>query len=293
MIEIKHNFLGIPDIPLKDAQFVILPIPFEATTSGATGTKDGPFSIIHSSNYLELYDEEINCEPYTSGIKTLLPVEPDYRSLKAMVSKIEKTVLPYVKKQKIVIGIGGEHTVSLGLVRGFKNYHHNIKVLCLDAHSDLRNEYQNSPFSHACVSRRISELGCDIFIAGVRSMSIEEREFLKKTQNVKVLFAYQMQGKKWCDILNQILPSGTYYLSFDVDFLDPSVVPETGTPEPGGFLWYETVEFLKMFISRKDIEIVGFDFVELSPQKIFTPSSVLVAKLIYKMIGFITSFKNH
>ncbi|MDD3726584.1 MAG: agmatinase [Candidatus Ratteibacteria bacterium] len=288
MADTKHNFLGIYDIPLKKARFVVLPVPFEATTSCQTGTKDGPTSIIHSSNYVELYDEELNCEVCTAGIKTLPSVESDYKSLKGMVSKIEKTSSPYIQQEKIVIGLGGEHTISLGLVKAYLKYFPEMKVLSLDAHADLREEYQGTAFSHACVSRRISELGCPVFSAGVRSISKEEVDFLNKNQNAKVLFAYQMQGKKWSDILNQRLPSGTYYLSFDVDFLDPSIVPDTGTPEPGGFLWYETLEFLKSFIQRKDINLVGFDMVELSPPNLFTPSSFLVAKLIYKIIGFIS-----
>ncbi|MCM8777908.1 MAG: agmatinase [Candidatus Omnitrophica bacterium] len=287
MVEIKHNFLGIPDIPLKKAHFVVLPIPFEATTSCQTGTKEGPTSIIYSSNYVELYDEELDFEPYTYGIKTLLPVEPDYKSLKGMVSKIEKSTLSYVKEQKVVIGLGGEHTISLGLVRAYLKYYPDIKVICLDAHADLRDEYQGTRFSHACVMRRISELGCPVFSAGVRSISKEEMELLNKNSNIRTLFAHEMYGKKWIDILNQALPSGTYYLSFDVDFLDPLVLPDTGTPEPGGFFWYDTVEFLRTFIQRKDIKLIGLDIVELSSSKLFTPSSFIVAKLIYKMIGFL------
>jgi len=288
MIETTHTFLGIPDIPLKEARFVILPIPFEATTSCQTGTKEGPSSIIYSSNYVELYDEEMDCEPYTSGIKTLPPVGPDCKHPKAMVSRIENKTSSYVKKGKIVIGLGGEHTVSLGLVKGYKKYFPDIKVLCLDAHSDLREKYQGTEFSHACVARRIAETGCPVFFAGVRSISMEEKEFLKDNEKVKVLFAYQMQGKRWAKILNEMLPSGTYYLSFDVDFLDPSVIPETGTPEPGGFYWYETVEFLRLFIQRKDIKLAGLDIVELSPSRHFTSSSFLIAKLIYKIIGLIS-----
>lgn len=280
--------MGIPDIPLKEARFVILPIPFEATTSCQTGTKDGPSSIVYSSNYVELYDEEMNFEPYTSGIKTLTPIGPDYKSPKAILSRIEKKVSSYVKKRKLVIGLGGEHTVSLGLVKGYKKYLPDIKVLYLDAHSDLREKYQGTEFSHACVARRIVESGCPVFAAGVRSISIEEKEYLKNNEKVKVLFAYQMQGKRWEKILNEMLPSGAYYLSFDVDFLDPSILPDTGTPEPGGFYWYETIEFLRLFIQRKDIKLAGLDVVELSPSSHFTPSSFLIAKLIYKVIGLIS-----
>lgn len=288
MKKIPHNFLGIPDIPLRDARFVILPVPFEATTSCRTGTKKGPASIVFSSNYLELYDEQLNAEPHLAGIKTLPTVEPTHKNLRAMVSRISSTAAGYFRQNKIVVGLGGEHTVSLGLVEGCLKKHRELNVLCFDAHADLRDEYQGTKFSHACVTRRIAELGCKVFSAGIRSISREEKDFLDDSEKVKILWAHRMDGKKWGGSFNKTLPSGTYYISFDVDFLDPSVLPETGTPEPGGFYWYETVNFLKTFILRKDIKIAGFDVVELSPSKNFTNSSFLAAKLIYKTIGFIS-----
>jgi agmatinase len=287
MKESTHNFLGVPDIPLKDARFVVLPIPFEATTSCQKGTKNGPASIILSSNYLELYDEELNTEPYLSGIRTLPAVEPNY-NLKAMVSKISRIAYRYFKENKIVIGLGGEHTVSLGLVEACIKKHKKINVLCFDAHADLRDQYEGTKLSHACVIRRIIETGCNVFSVGIRSISKEERSYSDASDRIKILWAYQMKGKGWADSFNKTLPSGTYYISFDVDFLDPSVFPETGTPEPGGFNWDETIEFLKGFILRKDIKIAGFDVVELSSSRIFTPSSFLAAKLVYKIIGFLS-----
>ena len=288
MKRIKHTFLGIPDLPIRDARFVILPVPFEATTSCQTGTRNGPESIIHSSRYLELYDEELDTEPYMAGIKTLSAVEPTYKNLRAMISKIGRTAGGYFRQAKIVVGLGGEHTVSLGLVEGCLSKHRELNVLCFDAHADLRDEYEGTKFSHACVMRRITELGCRVFSAGIRSISREEKDFLDKTEKVKILRAHEMEGEKWRDILNKSLPSGTYYVSFDVDFLDPSVLPDTGTPEPGGFHWYETVKFMKTFIHRKDVKIAGFDVVELSPSGIFTHSSFLAAKLIYKIIGYLS-----
>jgi agmatinase len=289
MKEFTHNFLGMPDIPLKNARFVVLPIPFEATTSCQKGTKSGPSDIIFSSNYLELYDEQLNIEPYLNGIKTLPSVEPTYKNLSTMVSKISRSAYRYFKENKIVIGLGGEHTVSLGIVDACTKKNKKVNVLCFDAHADLRDTYEGTKFSHACVTRRIAELGCNIFSAGIRSISKEEKSYLDASDRIKILWAYQMKGKQWIESLNNTLPSGTYYISFDVDFLDPSVFPETGTPEPGGFQWDETINFLKTFIHRKDVKIAGFDVVELSSSKRFTPSSFLAAKLIYKIIGFISS----
>lgn len=283
-----NNFLGLPDIPEDNARFVLLPVPFEATTSGMKGTEKGPESILFASRYLELYDEELNTEPFTSGIKTLPAVKPVCKGLK-MMSKISRSAEKYYKKDKIVIGLGGEHTVSAGLFDACMKKYQDINVLCFDAHGDLRDKYEGTKFSHACVSRRIAESGCKLFSAGIRSVCREEKEFLQKNKQVKILWAWQMAGKKWGAAFNKKLPSGTYYITFDVDFLDPSVMPNTGTPEPGGFQWYETIDFLKSFIMRKDINIAGFDVVELSPPKKFTHSSFLAAKLIYKIIGFISS----
>lgn len=288
-----HRFLGIPDIPLRDARFVILPVPFEATTSCRKGTGNGPESILYSSRYLELYDEELNAEPYLAGIKTLPPVEPTYKNLRAMITKISGMSSKYFRGKKVLAGLGGEHTVSLGLIQSCKSNYGELNVLCFDAHADLRDEYEGTKFSHACVMRRVAELGCKVFSAGIRSISREEKDFLDGTNNVKILRAHEMQGEKWCDKLNNLLPSGTYYISFDLDFLDPSILPDTGTPEPGGFLWYETLNFLNSFIRRKEIHIAGFDVVELSPSNSFTSSSFLAAKLIYKIIAYLQASEQH
>jgi len=283
---LPYNFLGIKDIAIKDAVFVILPVPFEATTSCLSGTKDGPTSIIAASNYVELYDEELEAEPFLAGIKTLPEQPPNYSSLKQMVSGIEKTVKKYLKENKTVVGLGGEHTVSLGIVKAYSQKYPDMKVVSLDAHADLRETYQETPYSHACVMRRILELGCSVYTAGVRSISREEKEYLDRTPNAEILFACKMDGS-WDTTFNKMLPEGDYYISFDVDFLDPSIMSETGTPEPGGFYWNETLRFFRQFIMRKDINIVGFDVVELAPVRNITPSSFLAAKLVYKLIGLI------
>ena len=282
------NFLGVPDIALKNARFVILPVPFEATVSCLPGTRNGPHSIIASSNYIELYDEELEAEPYLAGIKTLPEQPPDYKSLRLMASGVRKTVRKYVKGNKTVIGLGGEHTVSLGMVGACVEKYPALKVLSFDAHADLRNTYQGTMFSHACVMRRIQELGCNTYTAGVRSISREEKDYLDKTETAGVLLACRMHTG-WDKMLNSMLPSGEYYVSFDLDFLDPSILPETGTPEPGGFYWNETIGFFRRFITRKDIRVVGLDVVELAPKKDITPSSFLAAKLIYKLIGMLAA----
>jgi agmatinase len=287
MEKILFNFLSIPDVSFKKAKFIILPIPYEATVTGNTGTKFAPLSIIYSSRNFELYDEEIKCESYEIGVKTENEIECDFSSPKKMLKKIEKVALFYLKNNKFLISIGGEHSITFGLFKGHKKYFNDLNYICLDAHSDLREKYNGTKFSHACVNKRILETDTNLNIVGVRSISKEEVEFLKREKRVKIYYAYQMKKEKWYERISNDIPSGRYYLSIDVDFFDPSLIPETGTPEPGGFLWDETIEFLKNFILRNDIEIVGADLVELSPSKIFTPSSLICGKLIYKIIGYL------
>lgn len=285
----EKNFLGIKNAEIKKAKFVILPIPFELTTSFLKGTFFAPESIISVSEQLEFFDEELKIEPCESGIITLPPLEIDLKSSSSMMKKIEKEVKKILKKGKFLISIGGEHTITYGILNAFVNFHRDINVLILDAHSDLRDSYQNSKFSHACVSRRISESGVNLYILGVRSISKEEFLFVEKSENIKIFYSYRMKKIKWEEKIAKALPGGKYYISFDSDFFDPSLMPEVGTPEPGGFFWNETVNFLKNFIFRKDIEIVGFDFVELSPKNLYSPSSFIASKIIYKIMGIIYS----
>ncbi|MCM8785447.1 MAG: agmatinase [Candidatus Omnitrophica bacterium] len=281
------NFLSIPPISLKKARFIVLPIGYEGTVTGDSGTKFGPLSIIYSSRNFELYDEEHGFEPYEIGVKTNEEIESDFSSPEKMMKKIEKITLYYLKNKKFIIGIGGEHSITVGLFKAHKKYFDDLNYICLDAHSDLREKYNYTKFSHACVNRRIYEEGSNVYILGVRSISKQEVDFLKDRQKIKVYYAYQMKRGKWDEKIVKEIQPGKYYLSIDIDFFDPSLIPETGTPEPGGFFWNETVEFLKKLILRKDIEICGFDLVELAPTKIFTSSSLICAKLIYKIIGYL------
>ncbi len=287
MKKLPFNFLSIPEVSFKKARFIIFPIAYEATVTGNSGTKFAPLSIIYSSRNFELYDEEIGFEPYEIGIRTEEEIECDLSSPEKMSKKIEKNVSLYLKHKKFVVGIGGEHLITLGLFKGHKKYFDDLNYICLDAHSDLREKYNGTKFSHACVNRRIFETGCNLYILGIRSISKEEKEFLEDKNKIKIYYAYEMKKENWYDKILKDIPSGKYYLSIDVDFFDPSLIPETGTPEPGGFFWDEIIIFLKNLILREDIEICGFDIVELSPFKIFTPSSLICAKLIYKIIGYL------
>ncbi|MCX7916876.1 MAG: agmatinase [bacterium] len=285
--EIPFNFLSIPKINFKKTKIVILPIGYEGTVTGNSGTKFAPLSIIYSSRNFELYDDEYDIEPYKIGIKTEEEIEPDSTSPEKMIKKIEKLTSYYLKNKKFVIGIGGEHTITIGLFKAHKKYYTDLNYICLDAHSDLREKYNGTKFSHACVNKRILEENCNLYLIGIRSISREEKEFLLKERSIKVYYAYQMKEIRWFDEIIKDIKPGRYYLSIDVDFFDPSLIPETGTPEPGGFGWDEVIRFLKNLIMRKDIEVCGFDIVELSPSNIFTSSSLICGKLIYKIICYL------
>jgi len=288
----EKNFLGIKNVRMSEAKFIIMPVPFEFSTSFVKGTAFAPESIISVSEQLEFFDEKYLLEPYKYGIRTLSPLQINIGKPPSMIKIIEKEARKIVEKGKFLISIGGEHTITYGLVKAFGHFHKNFNVLILDAHSDLRDSYQGSKFSHACVSRRIVEDGFKVYIIGIRSISKEEFIFAKSKDNIEIFYAYQMKKIDWKNEIAKNLPSGKYYLSFDADFLDPSVLPEVGTPEPGGFLWDETVEFLRNFVLRSDIEIIGFDFVELSPKSLNSPSSFISSKLIYKIITLVCLNEN-
>ena len=280
-----YTFAGLPEIPLKDARFVVLQVPYEATVSYQTGTKFGPEGVLLASRALEFYDEELRCEPCEAGIKTLPPLAPESAGPAKMVREVAKAAAGVLAKDKILVGIGGEHSVSAGFVAAYRKQFPGLRVLHLDAHADMRDEYEGTPWSHACAARRMLDTGCSVSSVGIRSISREEVEFMEKEKPaLAITWAHEMKAG-WEERLAASLPGGTYFLSIDVDFFDPAVVPDTGTPEPGGFFWGETLAFLRAVINRKDISVVGFDVVELAPRSHFSPSCYFVARLVYKLIG--------
>jgi len=285
------NFLGLENVSFEKAKFLILPIPYELTTSFVKGTYFAPECIISVSNQLEFFDEKFKVETY-NGIRTLLPLSLDIKSPSYTMKKIENNIKKNYKNGKILISIGGEHTITYGIIKGFKHFYKNFNIIVLDAHSDLRDKYQNNKFSHACVSRRVFEEGLNLYILGVRSMSKDDFLFTKDKRNLEIFYSYQMKKFDWKKEIVEKLPSGKYYLSIDADFFDPSLIPEVGTPEPGGFQWDETIEFFENLILRKDIEIIGFDFVEMCPRNLNSPSSFISAKIIYKLITLLSLNEN-
>lgn len=275
------NFLGIEE-PYTDAEqsrFVIIPVPLERTTSYGKGTRWGPEAIIKASSYVELYDEEFGYEAYKAGIYTAPAIDLS-GSVEEVFDRISGKFSQYLNKQQFVIGLGGEHAVSFPMYRAFHQHFNDLSVLQLDAHSDLRDSYEDSIYSHASVMRRIYELNENIVQVGIRSQCVEEAQFIKANA-IATYYAYQLhQGGLNEMIINRLKPN--VYITIDVDYFDPSIMPSTGTPEPGGGLWYETLAFLSEVFKRRNV--VGFDVVELAPQeKIYHPD-FLAAKLIYKLI---------
>jgi agmatinase len=280
-----HNFLSLPPrfSEFESSEFVILPVPYEQTTTFKMGTKIGPPAIIHASREVETFDEELKQETFEVGIHTLEEMEITARGPEEMVEKVYKIVKELVDRNKRVVLLGGEHTTSIGMVKALCERHKSLSVLQLDAHADLRDTYQESKYSHACVMRRIGEMAPFVGV-GIRNRSLEEYEFVQK-KKIDLFFAKDLiKDQEWIDRVVSKL-SEDVYVTMDLDFLDPSIMPSVGTPEPGGLLWNQTLELLKKVTDDKNI--VGFDCVELCPIPGLVAPDFLAAKLIYKIMGYI------
>ena len=280
----QHNFAGLssPYVDFETARVVILPVPYDSTTEWHSGTREGPRAIIDASQYLELYDLELDREIYEVGIHTLPALRPALSSPEDMIRRIYDTSKVLVKKDKFVVMLGGEHSVSLGVVRALKEKYQDLCVLQLDAHADLRNEYTDTRYSHACVMRRIVEL-CPITQVGIRSLSTEEHQFLKQN-NMKPFFLTASNPR--LSSTQQIVDSlaDNVYVTIDLDVFDPSIVSAVGTPEPGGLQWHEVIGLLKAVTQHK--RVIGFDIVELCPSQGPDSCAFLAAKLAYTLIGY-------
>ncbi len=275
------DFLGIesPYIDYNSAGAVVIPVPFEHTTSYGQGTKLGPQAIIDASAYVELYDEEYDREMYKSGVHTA-PALHFRNNPEEDFDTITKEFRRVLADGKFPVGLGGEHSVSYPIYRAFHEKYDHLSVLQFDAHSDLRDSYEGTPYSHASVMRRIYDLNRDIVQVGIRSQCIEEAQFIKENK-INTFYAHSLRKSGLSDDIIDRLTENVF-ITIDVDYFDPSIMPSTGTPEPGGFLWYETVEFLTRVFKQKNV--VGFDVVELSPKTGVIHPDFFAAKLIYKML---------
>lgn len=277
-------FAGLepPYSDLQQARTVILPVPYDSTSEWRSGSRRGPQAIIDASQYLELYDLELDREIYKVGISTLPQVEPLLSSPQDMIDRVCKVVKSLIQKEKLVVLLGGEHSLSLGAVRAFKDVFPELSVLQLDAHADLRDEYLGTKYGQACIMRRIFEL-CPISQVGVRSLSWKEKQFL--TQR-KLRPFYMSDLTSGTASLDQIVDSLSedVYVTIDVDVLDPSIMPAVGTPEPDGMSWRQILDIMESVTLRK--HVVGFDLMEFCPGEGPGSCAYLLAKLAYKLIGY-------
>lgn len=267
----------------ETAETVVLPVPFERTTSYGKGTARGPQAIIEASCYLELYDEELVGEPCEQGIATLPALMPTFNDLASALTEIEEAAATHLEKGKFLVTLGGEHSLTLAPVRAARRFFPELAVVQLDAHADLRDEYEGTPYSHASVMRRIHDLGVPTLAVGLRSVSSPEAALMRQ-QELPVIWGYQLDEaeERFVELLDA-LPD-TVYLTFDIDFFDPSLVPATGTPEPGGGFWNPTMRLLRQLFERK--RVVAMDVVELAPLADSPASDFVAAKLVYKCLGF-------
>jgi agmatinase len=275
------TYAGIPEqfSKLDRSKIVLIPVPYDGTSTWQKGADKGPDAFLDASANMELYDIETDSEVYQQGV-FLADAVTENDSPEALVEAVHQATKTYIKKNKFVTVFGGEHSVSIGTIRAFHEMFEDLTVLHIDAHADLRQCYQGSNFNHACAVYEASQT-TNLIQVGIRSMDAIEKTVMDEE---KTYFAHEMaEDGGWMDsAIDQM--TDNVYITFDLDALDPSIMPSTGTPEPGGLLYYETLEFLKQVFAEKNV--VGFDIVELCPNINDKSSDFLAAKLYYKMLSY-------
>jgi agmatinase len=278
---ITNTYAGIPQkyAALETSKIVLIPVPYDGTSTWQKGADKGPEAFLQASENMELYDIEMDTEVYKQGIYLAEHVT-EKSSPEAMVEAVHKMTKEFIIKNKFVTIFGGEHSISIGTIRAFNECFDDITILHIDAHADLRSDYEGSSCNHACAVYEASQT-TNLVQVGIRSMDISEGRIMDKE---KVFFAHEMANDEyWVDKVVDALGDNVF-ITFDLDALDPSIMPSTGTPEPGGMLWYETLYFLKQVFSERNV--VGFDIVELCPNETDKASDFLAAKLYYKMLSY-------
>lgn len=285
MNTVPNNFLGLDhtDASYENARFAVLPVPYDATTSRQPGTRNGPAAIIAASQHVEDFDKELEVECCKAGIATLDPVEPNMAGPEAMCEDLFKHARRIVRDGKFLFALGGEHSISSALVRAVMTKHRKLSVLQIDAHADLRDSYHGSRFSHACVMRRIVELGASVVPVGIRSISRQEHRFIKRAGITPVTARDCMMEDDWVDRVLDSL-GDTVYVTIDIDGFDPAYAPGTGTPEPGGLDWYQVTGLLRLVAAEKNV--VAADIVEVMPIPGQVVTEYLAARLAYKLMSY-------
>jgi len=275
-----YNFGGLPVkySAYKNSHILVLPVPFDKTSSWIKGSDKGPQAIINASRNMELYDIETDSEVFKKGIHTAKAVKA--ANAQTMVDKVRKKVSTALNNKKFVVILGGEHTVSLGTIQAHAAFFNNFSILHLDAHSDMRDSYEGDKYSHACIMARAGEITENIVSVGIRSTDSSE---FKNINMQNTFYASAIHNSKtWVKQVVRKL-SQNVYITIDLDVFDSSIMPSTGTPEPGGLGWYGVLDLLEIVSKNKNI--VGFDVVELCPSKNNMAPDFLAAKLVYKLLS--------
>jgi agmatinase len=293
VLSTEHNFLGLEEEHLysfEQAKYLIQSVPYEHTSSYLEGSAKGPAAIIEASKYVEFYDEELDMETVrTAPIATLEALD--------FTGKIDKEAVDYIAAEteklldtgKTVVSFGAEHTVTYGFVQAFAKKYDNITVLQIDAHSDLRESYHGNIYSHASVMARVKDMGITLCQAGIRAQCIEEANEIKNNPKIHTFYAHQIRNNpNWVKELVSNMTDNVY-ITIDADGFDPSIMPAVGTAEPNGLFWNETLDLLRETCKQKNV--VGFDIVECAPMEASILSEYTLAKLAYRIIGYMEKFK--
>jgi agmatinase len=285
----EEGFLALPDAELttlENAKVVIQQIPYEYTSSYVAGSDKGPKAMVDASHFVEFYDEEIDQETYKNiGIATLDSLDFEGKVDEDAMVLIANQTRELLNKDKFVVSFGAEHTVTNGFIRAYKEKYPSISVLQIDAHSDLRQEYNGNPYSHASVMARINDMGVNLVQVGIRAQCLEESQLIKSSPIINTWYAHMLdKDDQWIDAcINKL--GDVVYVSIDADGFDPSIVPAVGTAEPGGLSWQQGTKLLKRLCERK--KVVGFDIVEIAPREVDIITEFTMAKLCYKFLGYL------
>ncbi|MDP5061794.1 MAG: agmatinase [Maribacter sp.] len=277
----SKNYAGISDefAQLEKSKIILIPVPYDGTSTWGKGADKGPDAFLEASENMEMYDIETDSEVYRQGIHLTAPITEN-SSPEAMVKEVHSITKDFIKRNKFVTLFGGEHSISIGSIRAFNECFDNLTVLHIDAHADLRESYEGTKYNHACAVYEANQT-TNLVQVGIRSMDIIEKTLM---DDDRTFFAHDMVNDEyWTDKVIEAMTENVF-ITFDLDAFDPSIMPSTGTPEPGGLFWYETLEFLKQVFEDKNV--VGFDIVELCPNKNEKSSDFLAAKLYYKMLSY-------
>lgn len=282
----KRTFAGIDKqyANEENAKIAIIPVSYDGTSTWVKGADKGPDAFLAAAENMELYDIETDSEVYKEGI-ALSDFLNSFTTVEKMVDTVYRSVTYYLEKQKFTTLIGGEHSISIGAIRAFSEYFEDLTVLQLDAHADLRPSYEGSVYNHACALHEAGNT-TNLIQVGIRSMDMCEKQF---TNPDKIFYASDLfDSDEWIEKAISKM-TDNIYMTIDLDVFDPSVLPSTGTPEPGGMNWYQVLSFIKKIVESK--KIVGFDIVELCPNEFDKSSDFLAAKLYYKILSYIFSHK--